>query len=221
MVLDGVFQGQTKSLPITGSHEGAGTVVATGSSVSTLKEGDRIMVGIAIHPCGVCADCQAPRDSSRLQYCQNTGGLLGVTTSGAFADYLVADSRTSAKLPDAVTFETAAPLACAGLTVWRGVKKADLRPGQWIALVGSGGGLGHLGVQFAKALGLKVIGVDARDGALELSKKHGADLVVDARQGNKVMFDEIKKVTDGQGVDATVNISDAPYVPYNPYIRKS
>ncbi|KAL9060294.1 MAG: hypothetical protein Q9162_000698 [Coniocarpon cinnabarinum] len=210
MVLDGVFKHMTKSLPNTASHEGAGTIVAVGSDVTTFKEGDRVMVGINLHPCGVCAECQAPADSSRSQYCTNMGGLLGVTADGAFADYMVADSRTSAKLPDAVTFETAAPLACAGLTVWRGVTKPALKPGQWLAIVGSGGGLGHLGVQFAKALGLNVIGVDARDGALELSKKNGADLVVDARKGNAAIFEEIKAVTNGEGAEATVNVSDAP-----------
>lgn len=212
MVRDGVFEHTTKSLPVTGSHEGAGTVAAVGSSVVSLKEGDRVMVGIGIHPCGICAECQAPRDSSRLQYCPNTEGLFGVTTHGAFADYAIADSRTAAKLPDAVSFETAAPLACAGLTVWGGIARANLKKGEWLALVGSGGGLGHLGVQFAKALGLNVIGVDARDGALELSKKMGADIVVDARKGNEAIFEEVKRVTNGQGADATVNVSDAPYV---------
>ena len=137
MVLDGVFAHVTKALPITGSHEGAGTVVARGSEVSNLEEGDRIMVGIGIHPCGICAECQAPHDSSRIQYCEQMEGLLGVTANGAFADYLVADARMAAKLPDKVTFETAAPLACAGLTVWRGIAKTGLTKGQWLAIVGS------------------------------------------------------------------------------------
>lgn len=78
-----------------------------------------------------------------------------------------------------------------------------------MGIVGSGGGLGHLGVQFAKALGLKVVGIDARDEGLELSKEAGADVVIDARQGKEKVVEEVKKVTGGEGVDATINVSDA------------
>jgi alcohol dehydrogenase, propanol-preferring len=75
--------------------------------------------------------------------------------------------------------------------------------------VGSGGGLGHVGIQFAKAVGLKVIGIDARDEGLELSKEVGADVVIDARKGKDKVVEEVKKLTGGEGVDATVNVSDA------------
>ena len=136
-------------------------------------------------------------------------GAIGVNRDGAFAEYVLIDARHAAKLPDKVSFETAAPLACAGCTIFRGVLQAGLGKGEWLAIVGSGGGLGHLGVQFAKALGLNVIGVDARDGALELSKKSGADLVVDARKGDSSIVEEIKRVTKDEGADATVNVSDA------------
>ena len=87
--------------------------------------------------------------------------------------------------------------------------EAGLEKGQWLGLVGSGGGLGHLGIQFAKAMGLKVVGVDARDEGLELSRQTGADLVVDARKGVEEVVKEVKRVTGGQGCPATVNISDA------------
>lgn len=119
------------------------------------------------------------------------------------------DSRNAAILPDKVTYETAAPMACAGSTIYRGVLQAKLKKGEWIALVGSGGGLGHLGIQFAKAHGLQVIALDARDEGLELSKQVGADVIVDVRKGNKAVVEEVHKVTNGQGADATVNISDA------------
>jgi len=112
-------------------------------------------------------------------------------------------------MPNEVTFESAAPLACAGRTIWRGVTQADLKAGEWICLVGSGGGLGHLGIQFAKALGLQVIGIDARDDGLSLSKDTGADVVLDARKGKEWLVEEVKKVTSGQGVDCAVTISDA------------
>lgn len=208
MVASGVFGDKTK-LPCTGSHEGAGTVAAIGSSVTGFQEGDRIMCGLYKHPCGVCSDCQAPKEKSWAQYCQHSEGAIGVNIDGAFADYVLVDARHAARLPDTVSFETAAPLACAGCTIWRGVLQADLKQGQWLAIVGSGGGLGHLGVQFAKALGLQVIGVDARDGALELTKKNGADVVVDARKGDKAVVEEVGRVTNGEGADVTINVSDA------------
>lgn len=154
-----------------------------------------------------------------------------MTTDGAFAEYVgksasihsrypnyvnvlllnipVVDSRATTPLPDKITFASAAPLACAGRTVWRGILETELTKGSWLALIGSGGGLGHLGIQFAKALGLMVVGVDARDEGLELSRSAGADVVVDARKGKEKVVEEVQKVTGGVGVDAAVTISDA------------
>jgi len=97
---------------------------------------------------------------------------------------------------------------CAGRTAYRGVVQSKVPKGGWLALVGSGGGLGHLGIQFAKALGMKVIGIDARDEGLELSKSAGADLVVDARKGKDEVVKEVQQATDGVGCYATVNISE-------------
>lgn len=193
-------------LPCTGSHEGAGTVVATGSAVKGFKPGDRVMAGIVYHPCGHCHDCLGPE--TYKQYCPNCG-YLGVTQSGFFAEYARVDSTFAVKLPDRVSFETAAPMACAGCTVWRGVILEELKVGQWIAIVGSGGGLGHLGIQFAKALGLHVVAIDAREEGLELSKKNGADVVIDARSGKEKVVEQVQKVTNGEGVPVTVNVSDA------------
>ena len=204
MMLAGVVPAK---LPCTASHEGAGTIVATGSEVNALSIGDRIMCGLSRNPCGTCADCQGPE--SCTQYCSDSMGAVGLTLDGAFAEYLICDARKTVKLPDSLSFETAAPLACAGITVWRGVVLADLKPGQWIAIVGSGGGLGHLGIKFAKALGLRVVGIDARDEALGLSRECGADIVLDARKGNDDVVKEVQAVTNGVGVDATVNTSDA------------
>jgi len=134
---------------------------------------------------------------------------FGITGDGAFAEYMIASATESSKIPDAVTFETAAPLACAGRTVFRAVAQTRLKPGQWLGLVGSGGGLGHLGIQFARALGLKVVAVDARDVGIDISKELGADIVLDARRGKDAVVKQAKEATGGPGVDATVNVSDA------------
>ena len=194
-------------LPCTGSHEGAGTVVAKGPNVEKFHTGDRVMCGLQFRPCGKCVECTGPENCR--QYCTTRGGALGLTMDGAFAEYLVCDARSSTKVPDSVSFETAAPLACAGVTVWRAVALARLQRGQWLAIVGSGGGLGHLGILFAKALGLKVVGIDARNEGLALSKQSGADLVVDVRQGDQEVVKQVHAFTDGVGVDAAVNVSDA------------
>ncbi|KAG9958630.1 GroES-like protein, partial [Aureobasidium melanogenum] len=204
MVQHGTFG--TK-LPVTASHEGAGTVVAVGSSVKNFKLGDRVMCGLPYHPCGHCQDCYGPE--TWRQYCTNIEGHSGVHRNGFFAEYALVDSRSSTPIPDEVTLESAAPLACAGRTIWRGVLEANLKAGEWLALVGSGGGLGHLGIQFAKALGLNVVGIDARDEGLAMSKEYGADVVVDARKGKDSVVAEVQKVTGGAGVDASITLSDA------------
>jgi propanol-preferring alcohol dehydrogenase len=203
MVQDGIMG---TVIPCTSSHEGAGTVVAIGADVKGFNVGDRVMAGIIYHACGVCAECLGPEEYR--QYCQRAEHC-GVSRSGFFAEYAKIDSTTAAKLPDKVSFETAAPLACAGCTVYRGVVLSGVKRGEWLAIVGSGGGLGHLGVQFAKALGLNIIGIDARDEGLELTRKGGADVTIDARGGNEKTVEEVHKSTNGEGVTTTLNVSDA------------
>ncbi|KAI1740607.1 GroES-like protein [Xylaria scruposa] len=204
MVAAGIFKSQ---LPQTASHEGSGTVVAIGDSVSSFAIGDRVMCGIPLHPCGECEDCTSSIEGRR-QYCTRITGHIGVTTQGCAADYVIADARTTTKLPDSVTFLSAAPLACAGRTVYRAVKQTELEPGQWVAIVGSGGGLGHLGIQFARAVGLKVIAIDARDEGLALSKDYGADVVVDARRAKEDVVKEVQSVTGGKGADCAIVLAD-------------
>ncbi|TGO69388.1 hypothetical protein BOTNAR_0011g00030 [Botryotinia narcissicola] len=203
MVLEGIMG---TSLPCVASHEGAGTIVAIGSSVSGFKPGDRILCSLNYHRCGVCTDCTGPEHEQH--YCASNGGYLGIHRDGSFAEYEVVDGRESSLLPDNLSFESAAPLACAGITIWGGLVRAGLKEGEWIAIVGAGGGLGHLGVQFAKALGLKVIAVDARDEALQLAKDCGADVLVDARQDKDKVVEDAQKVTGGLGADSTLNVSD-------------
>lgn len=194
-------------LPCIGSHEGAGTVVHLGSSVTDFKKGDRVMAGLPRNRCGHCPDCLG--DENYRQYCPNLAGHVGVTLDGAFAEYMIVDGRESSRIPDSVSFETAAPLACAGCTIWRGILQTELKKGETIAIVGAGGGLGHLGCQFAKALGLTAVGIDARDEGLALARDSGADVIVDARKEKEKVVGEVMKATNGMGADATVNVSDS------------
>ncbi|KAK6859398.1 alcohol dehydrogenase GroES-like domain-containing protein [Apiospora arundinis] len=204
MVAAGIFG---EKLPITASHEGAGTVVRVGNA-SGFRVGDRVMCGQLFHPCGVCGDCRG--GSQEEQYCTGVEGHVGVHIDGCFAEYVRVDARSATKVPRGVSLLDAAPLACAGRTVWRAVQQVGLQRGQWVAIVGSGGGLGHLGIQFAKkALGLRVIGIEARDEGLELSKEFGADAVLDARKDKAEVVAEAQKATEWNGADATIVLSDA------------
>lgn len=130
------------------------------------------------------------------------------------------DARWTTHLPDGVSLLAAAPLTCAGRTIWRGVQqaiqKADLRKGSWIAIVGSGGGLGHMGIQFARSAGLRVIGIDARDEALQVTRSSGADVVLDARGGQEATVAAVQAAVGnntassgrGGGAEATLVLSD-------------
>ncbi|KAI0402352.1 GroES-like protein [Xylaria palmicola] len=203
-VAAGVFKSK---LPQTAFHEGSGTVVAVGDHVSSFSVGDRVICGIPLHPCGECEDCTGPVESHR-QYCAQDADLIGFTTHGCAAEYVVADARTSTRLPDSVSFLSAAPLACAGRTVYRAVKQTGLAPGQWVAIVGSGGGLGHLGIQFARAMGLRVLAVAAREEGRALSAALGAEVVVDGRKDKTAVVEEVQSVTGGKGADSTIVLVD-------------
>jgi len=207
MILDGVFQ--TK-LPITMSHEGTGVVVAVGSQVSNFKVGDRVMTGIKLHACGKCIECDPPHGEDWNQYCFRSEGAVGIMSDGGFAEYHIADSKESSLIPDSVPFTTAAPLACAGVTVYRAVLTSQVKEGGLLAIVGAGGGLGHLGIQFARARGIQVIAIDARDEGLEICRKLGAEHVFDAREGKAEIVKKVQALTNGRGVEAVVNVSDHP-----------
>lgn len=195
------------ALPVTASHEATGVVLAKGGSVARFDIGDRIMAGQTFDRCGECEDCKGPE--SYQHYCEHQGPMMSTTRNGAFQEYLVVDARQACRIPDEISFLTAAPLACAGITIWRAILQAELKAGQWLGIVGSGGGLGHLGVQFAKAKGLRVIGTDAREEGLALSREVGADLVLDARMGKEEVVRQILAATGGKGVDATITTSGA------------
>ena len=140
MVLNGAFP--TK-LPCTASHEGAGTIVELGPTAREMgfSEGQRVMCGVPLDLCGSCHDCLGPE--RERHYCV-TEEHVGVTTDGCFAEFVRVDARTTNILPNEVGFLKGAPLACAGRTIWRGVVLTELKAGEWVAIVGSGGGLGHL-----------------------------------------------------------------------------
>ncbi|MBQ1558413.1 MAG: zinc-binding dehydrogenase, partial [Pseudomonas sp.] len=107
----------------------------------------------------------------------------GYSINGGYAEYVLADPNYVGILPKSVDFLEIAPILCAGVTVYKGLKETGARPGQWVAISGIGG-LGHVAVQYARAMGLHVIAVDVDDAKLELARKLGASLTINARKEN-------------------------------------
>lgn len=177
------------ALPFTPGHEGVGIVVALGAGVTAVKEGERVGVPWLYSACGHCEFCLAAQEPVCAE-----AQFGGYTKNGGFADYIVADPNYVAHIPASLAARDAAPLICAGITSYKGIKETQARPGEWVVISGIGG-LGHLGVQYAKAMGLHVCAVDIDDRKLEHAKRLGADAVVNARQGDPA--ETVKKITGG------------------------
>lgn len=162
-------------LPLIPGHEGLGYVAAVGEDVKNVKEGDVVGVPWLYSACGGCDYCITGWET--LCETQQNGGY---SVDGGYAEYVIADARYVAHLPSDVNFLEMAPILCAGVTVYKGLKETDTKPGEWVGISGIGG-LGHLAVQYAKAMGMNVAAIDVADDKLELAKKLGADIVVNAK----------------------------------------
>lgn len=161
-------------LPFIPGHEGVGYVAALGPGVTALKEGDRVGVPWLHNACGECEYCITGWETL-CPHQQNTG----YSVDGGFAEYVLAPAAYVGRIPAGLDFISAAPILCAGVTTYKGIKETDTRPGQWIVISGIGG-LGHVAVQYAKAMGLHVAAVDIADEKLALARQLGADLTVNA-----------------------------------------
>ena len=177
------------ALPFTPGHEGIGIVTALGAGVKAVKPGDRVGVPWLYSACGHCEFCLAAQEP----VCADAQ-FGGYTRNGGFAEYIVADPNYVAHIPAGLAACDAAPLICAGITAYKGLKETQARPGQWVVVSGIGG-LGHLGVQYAKAMGLQVCAVDIDTGKLDHARRLGADAVVDAKAGDPVAA--VRKLTAG------------------------
>ncbi|MFP1678641.1 alcohol dehydrogenase AdhP [Alloalcanivorax sp. C16-2] len=164
--------------PFIPGHEGVGHVVAVGQGVKHVKEGDRVGVPWLYSACGHCEHCLGGWETL-CESQQNTG----YSVNGGFADYTLADAGYVGQLPDNVDFLEIAPVLCAGVTVYKGLKMTEARPGQWVVISGIGG-LGHMAVQYAKAMGFNVAAVDIDDGKLALAERLGATLTVNAMKAD-------------------------------------
>ena len=181
------------TLPFIPGHEGAGTVAAVGPGVTALKEGDRVGVPWLHSACGVCEHCLTGWETL-CEGQQNTG----YSVNGGFAEYVLAPAAYVGRLPDSVDFVAVAPILCAGVTTYKGLKETNAKPGEWVVISGIGG-LGHVAVQYATAMGLHVAAVDVDDAKLALAKSLGAEVMVNAAMSDAAS--EVQRAIGGaQGV---------------------
>jgi alcohol dehydrogenase, propanol-preferring len=184
--------------PLIPGHEVVGRVVKRGEKVDHLSVGDRVGVAWLHWSCGACELCKEGLEN----LCPNQA-ITGASVDGGYAEFIKAKASHATKVPDGLRPAEAAPLFCAGVTVYRAVKNAGVQPGQRVAIFGVGG-LGHLAVQVAKTFGAQVIGVDIAADKLELAKSLGADQII-----NAATEDVLKILRSMGGVHAAIVTSSA------------
>ncbi|TCP66599.1 zinc-dependent alcohol dehydrogenase [Sphingomonas sp. PP-CE-1G-424] len=185
--------------PFIPGHEGIGIVVDVGAGVTIVKLGDRVGVPWLYSACGHCEYCLSAWETVCAE-----AEFGGYTRNGGFAEYILADPNYVAHIPAGLSAVEAAPIICAGITTYKGIKETGAKPGEWVAISGVGG-LGHLAVQYAKAMGLRVAAVDVDDGKLAHAQALGAELLIDARRS-----DAIAALKDGTGDGAHGVLITAP-----------
>jgi propanol-preferring alcohol dehydrogenase len=173
------FAGITKK-PLILGHEIVGRVVERGPTVESVRVGDRVGVPWVQWTCGQCEFCREGNENLCARQ-----RITGVMVDGGYAEFAKAPASHVIKIPEALSSEQAAPLLCAGVTVHRALKQANIRAGQRLAVFGIGG-LGHIAVQISRAAGAEVTAIDISDGKLALAKSLGAARVLNAATGNVV-----------------------------------
>ena len=166
------------TLPFIPGHEGVGEVVEIGEGIHHLKVGDTVGIPWLYSACGHCDHCYAGWETLCKSQ-QNSG----YSVNGSFAEYCLADGDYVGVIPDGVDLLEIAPILCAGVTVYKGLKMTDAKTGDWVAISGIGG-LGHVAVQYAKTMGFNVVAIDVDDSKLELAKSLGADVGINALTTN-------------------------------------
>jgi propanol-preferring alcohol dehydrogenase len=185
--------------PFVPGHEGVGHVVKLGPGVTSRAVGDRVAIAWLGHACGHCEYCIEGWETL-CESQQNSG----YSVDGAFAEYAVADADYVVPVPDEVSSFDAAPLTCAGVTTYKAIKVAGIRPSERVAVFGIGG-LGHLAVQYARLVGAEVIAVDIQADKLNLARELGADHVVDASA-----VDPVAAIAELGGADVAVALAVTP-----------
>ncbi|MBA6254361.1 alcohol dehydrogenase AdhP [Colwellia sp. MB3u-55] len=167
-------------MPLVPGHEGVGEIVEVGEQVKHFNLGDRVGIPWLYSACGYCDYCLSGNENLCLLQ-QNAG----YSVDGSYAEYCKADGNYVVKIPDEISYVDAAPLFCAGVTTFKALKVSTAKPGEWVAIFGIGG-LGHLAVQYAVAMGLNVIAIDTGTEKLKLAKDLGASFCLDFKSDDVV-----------------------------------
>ncbi|NZA27836.1 alcohol dehydrogenase AdhP [Luteimonas sp. SJ-92] len=177
------------SLPFTPGHEGVGTVAALGPGVTGLALGETVGIAWLHDACGHCEHCITGWET----LCESQHNS-GYSVDGSFAEYAIGAAQYLARLPAGADSIAMAPVLCAGVTTYKGIRETEARPGEWLAISGVGG-LGHMAVQYAVAMGLRVVALDLGADKLALARELGAEAAVDASDGDAV--EQVLRITGG------------------------
>ena len=187
-----------RALPLILGHEGAGTVEVVGQEVESWKAGDRAGIPWLRWACGRCRECIEGWEA----LCVDQRGT-GYDDDGCWAEYAVCPANFAARIPGSLAWEEAAPILCAGVTSYKAVKLSGTRPGRTLGVFGIGG-LGHMGLQYGKLAGGRVIAIDINPAKLTLARELGADECVDASGG-----DAVRALRQAGGIDDAVIFATA------------
>ena len=193
VVKEGMFPGQ--QFPRIPGHEIAGRIDAVGADVTNWKVGQRVGVGWHGGHCFVCEFCRR----GNFILCQKEK-ITGVNYDGGYAEYVVVPAEAVAAIPDELQAAEAGPLMCAGITVYNAMRNAGARAGDTVAIQGIGG-LGHLGVQYARQMGFRTVAIGRGAGTEQLARKLGAHVYVDTSAGSAA--EALQKLGGAQVIVAT------------------
>ena len=177
------------TLPFIPGHEGLGEVVMVGEGVTRIKVGDMVGSPWLHEACGCCSYCVTGWET----LCP-TQENTGYSVNGGFAEYMLAPADFVALIPDGLDIYGAAPILCAGVTTYKGLKETECKPGDWVSISGVGG-LGHVAIQYAKAMGFNVVAIDHNEDKLQLARDLGADLAYDYAEPG--MVERVHAATGG------------------------
>ena len=181
--------------PRVPGHEIAGRIDAVGEGVTQWKAGQRVGVGWHGGHCFICEPCRR----GDFVLCKNEK-ITGITHDGGYAEYVVVPAEAVAAMPDELPAAEAAPLLCAGITVYNAMRNAGARAGDTVAIQGIGG-LGHLGIQYARQMGFRTIAIGRGSGTEQLARKLGAHVYLDSSAANPA--EALQKLGGAQVILAT------------------
>lgn len=203
-------------LPLVGGHEGAGVVVAKGENVTNFEVGDLAGVKWLNGSCLGCEFCLKGFESNCAQAI-----LSGYTHDGSFQEYATAKAVHAAKIPKGTDLAKIAPILCAGITVYKALKVADVAPGEWVAITGAGGGLGTLAIQYAMAMGFRVVAIDSGDAKAKLCKDLGAEAFIDFMTTKDISKEIVEATKGGPHAVIHVAVSEKAIEVSTQYVRPS